>query len=74
MISRILTHMAVGAIRIYRIAISPYLEPVCRHTPSCSQYAEEALRKHGPLRGGLMALFRLLRCNPFSTGGYDPVR
>jgi putative membrane protein insertion efficiency factor len=74
MISGILTKAAIKAIRIYRIAISPYHGPVCRYTPSCSQYAEEALRKYGPVKGPLKALWRLLRCHPFSAGGYDPVR
>jgi len=74
MISGILTHAAVTAIRIYRIAISPYLGPVCRFSPSCSRYAEEALRRHGIIRGGAMALRRVLRCHPLCDGGYDPVR
>jgi putative membrane protein insertion efficiency factor len=74
MITRILKSAAISAIRIYRIAISPYYGPVCRYTPSCSHYAEEALKKHGPFRGSAMALQRLLRCHPFSAGGHDPVR
>lgn len=74
MISGILTKAAIKAIRIYRIAISPYHGPVCRYTPSCSQYAEEALRRYGPIKGLLKAIRRLLRCHPFSAGGYDPVR
>ena len=74
MITRILTKAAISAIRLYRIAISPYHGPVCRYTPSCSHYAEEALRKYGPFRGAAKALARLLRCHPFSAGGYDPVR
>ena len=74
MISRILTRSAITAIRIYRIAISPYLGPVCRFSPSCSRYAEEALRRHGIIKGGAMALHRVLRCHPLCDGGYDPVR
>lgn len=74
MISRILTQAAVTAIRIYRHAISPHLEPVCRFTPSCSCYAEEALKRHGIIRGGLMTFRRVLRCQPLCSGGHDPVR
>ncbi|MBR2902115.1 MAG: membrane protein insertion efficiency factor YidD [Clostridia bacterium] len=47
--------------------------PTCRFVPTCSQYAYEAIQKYGALKGGFMALWRLLRCNPFSRGGYDPV-
>ncbi len=74
MISRILTKAGLMAVRIYRIAISPYHAPVCRFTPSCSAYAEEALKRYGFFKGGLMAARRILRCNPFSSGGYDQVR
>jgi hypothetical protein len=61
-------------IRIYRLAVSPFLPPACRFAPSCSEYAREAIERHGPLRGGRMAIGRLLRCHPFHPGGYDPVR
>ncbi len=74
MISRILTLVGLMTVRLYRIAISPYHAPVCRFTPSCSQYAEDALKQYGIFRGGRMALRRLLRCNPFRAGGYDPLR
>jgi len=74
MISRIMKTVGLLAVRIYRAAISPYHPPVCRFFPSCSEYAEVALRRHGPLKGTWMALCRILRCHPFSTGGYDPVR
>ena len=47
--------------------------PACKYTPTCSQYALEAIDKYGALKGGLMAAWRILRCNPFSKGGYDPV-
>jgi putative membrane protein insertion efficiency factor len=73
MISRILTRIGLAALHIYRTAISPYHSPVCRFTPSCSRYAEEALRKYGPFKGSVLAVRRLLRCHPFSSGGYDPV-
>lgn len=58
---------------LYRRFISPALPPACRYYPSCSQYAEEAVREHGALFGGWLALRRLLRCHPFAAGGPDPV-
>ena len=60
-------------IAFYRGAVSPYLPNACRYTPTCSQYAQEAIREYGALRGGYLAARRLLRCNPFHKGGYDPV-
>ena len=60
-------------IRFYRRAISPLRPPCCRYTPTCSQYALEAIEKYGALKGGWMAFRRILRCNPFHKGGYDPV-
>ena len=74
MISRILNNLGLMALRIYRQAISPYHPPVCRFTPTCSAYAEEALKEFGPGKGAWLAFRRLLRCHPFSHGGYDPVR
>lgn len=59
--------------RGYKLAISPLFPPACRYVPTCSEYAMEAVELHGPVRGSLMALWRLLRCHPFSRGGYDPV-
>ena len=63
----------LALIRFYRKHISPHLPPMCRYYPTCSVYAVEAIESHGALRGGLLALWRLLRCNPLSSGGYDPV-
>jgi putative membrane protein insertion efficiency factor len=60
-------------IRSYQVLISPYLGSSCRFTPSCSAYAMEAIRKHGSLKGGWLALKRIGRCHPFCDGGYDPV-
>ena len=60
-------------LRFYRAHISPHLPPMCRYYPTCSRYAIEAIEVHGALRGGLLALWRLLRCNPLSPGGYEPV-
>ncbi len=63
----------VGCIHFYQRNISPYKGYKCPYYPSCSAYAIEAIEKHGPIKGGLLALWRILRCNPFSHGGYDPV-
>jgi len=60
-------------LRAYKWAISPGLPPACRFVPTCSEYAMEAVERYGALRGGSLALLRLLRCHPFSRGGYDPV-
>jgi len=60
-------------LRGYKWAISPMLAPACRYVPTCSEYAMEAVERYGVLRGGFMALGRLLRCHPFVKGGYDPV-
>ena len=60
-------------IRFYRAAISPHHQPCCRFTPTCSQYALEAVEKYGAVKGGCLALRRILRCNPLCRGGYDPV-
>lgn len=62
-----------GLIRAYQLLIAPVLGPRCRHLPGCSEYASEAIRLHGPLRGGWMGLRRILRCHPWGTSGYDPV-
>ena len=70
---RFLTGLLVLPIRLYQRIISPLLPPRCRYTPSCSQYAVEALRKHGPLKGLWLAVYRIVRCNPFGGFGYDPV-
>lgn len=61
-------------IRAYRLLISPLLPPSCRFTPSCSEYAMQAIEKYGALRGAYLGARRLLRCHPFHSGGYDPVR
>lgn len=65
--------VATGLIRIYRAAISPWLGPRCRFFPSCSCYAEEAIARHGLLRGLGLGARRILRCHPFAEGGLDPV-
>jgi len=60
-------------VRFYQAAIGPLLPPACRYYPSCSQYAIEALERHGALRGSWLAAKRIARCHPFRPGGYDPV-
>jgi len=61
-------------IRLYKRFISPVLPSSCRFYPSCSQYAIDAVEKYGAFRGIVMASYRILRCNPFNKGGYDPVK
>ena len=68
------THFFLSLIRAYQLLISPLFPPVCRFTPTCSQYAIDAIKCHGAVRGFFMALWRILRCHPFSDGGYDPVK
>ncbi len=63
----------IGLLRIYRFLISPLLGQRCRFYPSCSHYAEEALRKRGIVKGSLLSIWRLLRCHPLNAGGFDPV-
>jgi len=63
----------IAIIKFYKRAISPYLPPSCRFTPTCSEYAVEAIQKHGAFKGLGLAIWRVLRCNPFGKGGYDPV-
>jgi len=63
----------MAAIRFYRRYISPLLPDSCIYTPTCSAYALEAIQKYGFIKGGLLAARRILRCNPFHKGGYDPV-
>lgn len=63
----------LAALRFYKRRISPQLPPACRYTPTCSEYAMEAIERRGVIVGGLLATKRVLSCNPFSRGGYDPV-
>ena len=60
-------------LKLYQQAVSPWLPRSCRYTPTCSQYAIDAIEQRGVTRGSVMALWRVLRCNPFVHGGYDPV-
>jgi putative membrane protein insertion efficiency factor len=67
------TFFVLQLLRAYKWAVSPLLPPSCRFVPTCSEFAMEAVERHGALRGGWMAMGRLLRCHPLARGGYDPV-
>jgi putative membrane protein insertion efficiency factor len=64
---------ALAMVRFYRVAVSPNRPPSCRYLPTCSEYAAVAIERFGVVRGGALAVRRLLRCQPFRAGGYDPV-
>lgn len=68
-----MTRLLRFALRAYQVVLSPWLGPSCRFHPSCSRYADEALERHGLLRGGWLSARRLCRCGPWHPGGYDPV-
>ena len=70
---RLLSLILILPIRFYQLSISPLFPPSCRFTPTCSQYAIEAIRRHGPFKGLWLALRRLSRCHPWGGYGYDPV-
>lgn len=65
--------MLVASVKVYQRYISPLYPPCCRYYPSCSQYAVEAIERHGALKGTVLAARRIFRCNPWHAGGYDPV-
>jgi len=71
--SRALSLPLLALIWVYRLFISPLLGPNCRHLPTCSDYTQDALRLHGPLRGGYYAVKRIARCHPWATPAFDPV-
>lgn len=73
MVNRALTVILLALLRAYKTLVSPLFRGVCRFSPSCSTYASEAVTRHGPWRGGLLAVWRLARCHPLAKGGYDPV-
>ena len=64
----------IALIRFYRKVISPMKGTKCPYIPSCSEYGMEAIEKYGAIKGSLLAIYRILRCNPFSKGGYDPLK
>ncbi len=65
--------LMLKAIKFYKREISPYLRPACRFVPTCSEYAYEAIERFGVFKGSMLAIWRIMRCNPFCKGGYDPV-
>jgi putative membrane protein insertion efficiency factor len=69
----VLGRVLIGMVRFYQVAISPWTPPTCRYTPTCSQYALEALERHGAARGSWLAMRRLAHCHPWGGHGYDPV-
>ena len=71
--SNIAKFVTLQLLRAYKWAVSPLLPPACRYVPTCSEYAMEAVERFGSLRGGRMALTRILRCHPLARSGYDPV-
>lgn len=70
---KVIVTIMLVPVKFYQMCISPMLPPVCRYTPTCSQYAVEALTVHGPIRGSWLAIKRILRCHPWGGSGYDPV-
>ncbi|MBP1667918.1 MAG: putative rane protein insertion efficiency factor [Bacteroidetes bacterium] len=68
-----LIQVLILPVRFYQYSISPLLPNSCRHQPTCSHYTIEALKVHGLLKGSMLSLWRILRCNPWGTSGYDPV-
>jgi putative membrane protein insertion efficiency factor len=68
-----LAKLMLGLIQFYRYAISPLIPPRCRYTPTCSQYALEAIQKYGAVKGGWLAAKRIARCHPWGGHGHDPV-
>ncbi|MCG7598458.1 membrane protein insertion efficiency factor YidD [Halomonas sp. McH1-25] len=73
MLQRVSSALLIGLLRLYQYVLSPLLGPRCRFWPSCSQYAIEAVREHGPARGSWLALKRIFKCHPWHPGGVDPV-
>jgi putative membrane protein insertion efficiency factor len=71
--SEVFQRIVLLALRAYKWALSPLFPPACRYVPTCSEYALEAVERYGALRGGVMAVGRVLRCHPLVRGGYDPV-
>lgn len=72
-INQLLALPMIGLIKLYQWFLSPFLGASCRFTPTCSQYGLEAIRKHGPFKGGWLTLKRIGRCHPWGSHGHDPV-
>ena len=73
LLARAIRRVAIAPIRVYQRVISPLLPPSCIYVPTCSQYAVTAIERYGVLKGSLLAVRRIIRCNPLHDGGYDPV-
>lgn len=73
LLKKLFTGLLVGFVKFYKLTISPLTPGSCRHVPTCSSYAVEALQKHGPLKGLWLSIRRLSKCHPWGTHGYDPV-
>jgi len=71
--SRVVTRLLLAALRVYKLLLSGLFQGSCRFLPNCSDYAAQAIRAHGPIRGGLLAAGRVCRCHPFAASGHDPV-
>jgi len=67
-------YLILGFLRLYKTLLSPFFPPSCRFEPSCSEYTKQAVEKYGALRGTWLGVKRILRCQPFSKGGYDPIK
>lgn len=72
MLSRAASAILIGLVRLYQVTLSPLIGGQCRYVPTCSNYMIQAVRKHGPLRGGWMGIRRIARCHPWGGGGWDP--
>lgn len=72
--NKVIQALLLLLIKIYKFTLSPFLGPACRYTPSCSEYAAQAIVKYGPLKGSWMAMKRIASCNPWGGHGHDPVR
>jgi putative membrane protein insertion efficiency factor len=70
----IIQTLALKTVRAYKLIVSPWLPPACRFTPTCSEYAAEAIEQYGPFRGSVRTVARVLRCHPLHRGGFDPVK
>ena len=73
-LARLPRRFLIGLVRLYQLILSPHLPASCRYTPSCSKYAVEALHRYGAAKGTILAVWRVLRCNPWGGHGYDPPR
>ena len=73
MINKLFSWFFIALIKVYQFTLSPFLGRQCRFVPTCSQYGIEAIQKHGALKGGWLAIKRIVRCNPWGGSGYDPV-